>query len=75
MHTSLKKSCTVGTITSIENHGIIVLVAVNIEAGENLIIPFDHTPFRWLLEGEACSPTGLLGRSVEFDGETIAFLD
>ena len=75
MHTNLKKCCTVGTITGIENHGTIVLVVVNNEAGENFMIPFDHTPFRWLLEGEACIPVDLLGRSVEYDGETIAFLD
>ena len=41
-----------GTITGIENHGTIVLVTVwTEETNLKIQVPFDHSPFRWMVEG------------------------
>jgi len=64
-----------GTISGVENHGTIVLVKVRAVNGRMVSIPFDHSPFRWMLDGEQCSPADLIGRKVAYDGEFLIFLD
>jgi hypothetical protein len=39
------------------------------------VVPFDHRAFHWLLDGEQCEADDLIGRSVNYDGEQVAFLD
>lgn len=64
-----------GTVSGIENHGTIVLVNVRADNGRMVSIPFDHSPFRWMLDGEQCSPADLIGRNIAHDGEFLIFLD
>ena len=64
-----------GTITRIEDHGTIVLLRAEAEGGRGFFVPFDHTPFRWLLDGEGIGLSELLGREIMFDGEHLWFND
>ena len=64
-----------GTIAGIEDHGTIVLVRAAADDGRELLVPFDHSPFRWLLDGEGIAPGQLLGREIAFDGEHLWFID
>ena len=69
MHT-FEESIT-GTITSIDNHGTIVLVVVEREEGREATISFDHSPFRSMLEGEGVEPDELIGREVAYEREVL----
>ena len=66
---------TAGTITNIINHGTIVVVFLTTEDGQSIPVHFDHRPFNWLLQGENCTPSELLGRPASFDGEHLRFED
>lgn len=64
-----------GTINSVENHGSIVVIWLDVEGSKHPIY-MDHRAFGWLAEGEGIeSVTELEGRSVYFNGESIEFLD
>jgi hypothetical protein len=64
-----------GQITGVSDCGTIIIVHVKADDGDHFIVPFDHSPFRWLLQGEGCSPADLIGRQVECDGQALYFLD
>lgn len=64
-----------GTISSVENHGSIVVVWIDLEDGTTEPVYFEARPFGWLLDGEGCGPDDLISRPVCCDGETIEFLD
>jgi len=70
-----------GTICRIVDHGTIVMVTIaqtdaQATAGVGFDVPFDHTPFRWIVEGETDGDVRqLIGREVETDGEAFHFLD
>ena len=65
-----------GTISSVENHGSIVILWLDLEDGGSEPVYLDHRAFGWLVEGEGIeSPDDLIGRPVFFNGETIEFLD
>jgi hypothetical protein len=65
----------IGEITEIRDCGTLVIVYVKADDDDRFIVPFDHSPFRWLLQGEGCSPADLIGRQVEYDGHNLFFLD
>lgn len=65
---------TTGEIYDVQDHGSIVLVFLLADDKRVILIPFDHRPFRWLVEGEGCEASDLIGRRAEYDGETINFL-
>lgn len=71
----MRSTTTTGEITGIRDCGTIILVNAKADDGGSFIIPFDHSPFRWLLEGEGCGAADLIGRQIEYDGETLFFLD
>jgi hypothetical protein len=50
-------------------------VFLDAEDGRVIPVPMDHRAFRHLLAGGACEPDALIGRSVSFDGDLVAFLD
>ena len=62
-----------GTISRIEDHGTIVLLVVEQEDGQEVTIPFDHSPFRWMLEGEGVESKELIGREDSYDGDVMSF--
>ena len=64
-----------GTIIGIRDYGTLVIVFLDGGEGRTAPIPMDHRAFRHLLEGEACEPDELIGRTVSFDGDLVAFLD
>ena len=65
---------TTGRIFDVQDHGSIVLVFLLADDDQRVIlIPFDHRPFCWLLEGEGCTASELVGRCGSYDGETISF--
>jgi hypothetical protein len=65
---------TTGEIFNVEDHGSIVLVFLLADEDQRVIlIPFDHRPFRWLVEGEGCEASDLIGRRAIYNGETISF--
>jgi hypothetical protein len=65
-----------GTISSVENHGSIVIVWLDLENSRSEPVHMDHRAFGWMVEGEGIeSVSELEGRSVVFNGETIEFLD
>jgi len=53
---------------------ILVLVFLDADDGRVVPVPMDHRAFQHLLEGEACGPDELIGRSVFFNGD-LTFLD
>ncbi len=65
---------TSGEIFDVQDHGTIVLVFFLADDDKRVIlVPFDHRPFCWLLEGEGCEANDLIGRQATYDGETISF--
>ena len=63
-----------GTIAGLRDCGTLVLVFLDAEDGRVIPVPMDHRAFRHLLEGQACEPDALIGRSVSFNGD-LTFLD
>lgn len=61
-----------GTIVNVEDHGTIVMLRVVSADGRTFYVPFDHSPFRWLIEGESAD---LVAREIGYDGESVWFLD
>ena len=70
--TAVLDGCRTGTIVGIEDHGTIVMLMVLSGDERTFFVPFDHTPFRWLIEGESAD---LIGREIGYDGESVWFLD
>jgi hypothetical protein len=64
-----------GTIVSVENHGSIVVVWLDLQDGTSEPVYMDHGAFGWMIEGESCGSDDLLGREVCLGGQTIEFLD
>jgi hypothetical protein len=64
-----------GTIAGLRDCGTLVLVFLDAEDGRVIPVPIESRAFRHLLEGEACEPDELIGRTVSFDGNLVAFLD
>ena len=64
-----------GTIAGLRDCGTLVLVFLDAEDGRVILVPMDLRAFRHLLESKACEPHELIGRSVSFDGDLVAFLD
>jgi hypothetical protein len=63
-----------GTIAGLRDYGSLVLVFLDADDGRVIPVPMDHRAFQHLLEGEACGPDELIGRSVSFNGD-LTFLD
>ncbi len=67
---------TTGEIFDVQDHGSIVLVLLLADDDQRVIlVPFDHRCFSWLAEGEGCEASDLIGRRVEYNGDTITFLN
>jgi hypothetical protein len=67
---------TTGEIFDVQDHGSIVLVFILADDDQRVVmVPFDHRPFGWLLQGEGCEAADLIGRRAEYDGETITMLN
>lgn len=65
-----------GIISSVENHGSIVIIWLDLEDGRSQPVYMDHRAFGWLVEGEGINDVrDLEGRSVNYDGNVIEFLD
>ena len=64
-----------GTIIGLRDCGTLIIILVDAGDGRTLPIPMCHRAFRHLLDGEACEPDALIGRTVSFDGDLVAFLD
>jgi hypothetical protein len=71
----MRSTTTTGEIAGIQDCGTIIIVHVRAKDGDDFIVPFDHSPFRWLLEGEGCGAADLIGREIEYDGATLFFVD
>ena len=64
-----------GTISSVENHGSIIVVWLDV-GGTRQPIYLDHRSFGWMAEGEGIKTVSdLEGRPVFYNGETINILD
>jgi hypothetical protein len=67
---------TPGEIYDVQDHGSIVLVFLLADEDQRVVlVPFDHRPFDWLLQGEGCMAKDLIGRRANYDGETITLLN
>lgn len=66
-----------GEIIDIINCGTIILVLLLGDDGRTFNVPFDHSPFRWLLQSEGCSAEDLIGRRANYNDEnaSLSFLD
>ena len=73
--TAVLDDCRTGTVVGVEDHGSIVMLRAVSDDGETFFVPFDHSPMRWLLDGEGCGLVDLLGREIGYDGEVLWFLD
>ena len=61
-----------GTIVDVQDHGTVVIVYLD---AERRVVPvyFDHRAFGWLLDGEGCSAEEIVGRTANYDGESLFF--
>ena len=64
-----------GTIADLRDYGTLVLVFLDSEDGRVIPVPMCRRAFQHLLEGEACKPDELIGRTVSFEDDLVAFLD
>ncbi len=65
-----------GTISSVEGHGTIIIVWLDLGDGRSEPVYMDRRAFGWLVEGEGIeSPDDLISRPVYYNGTTIEFLD
>lgn len=66
-----------GEIIEIINCGTIILVLLLGDDGKTFNVPFDHSPFRWLLQSEGCHAEDLIGRRAEYqsDNACLSFVD
>jgi hypothetical protein len=64
-----------GKILDVNDFGSIVMMHLALDDRRIAVVPFDHRAFHWLLDGEQCEADDLIGRSVNYDGEQVAFLD
>ena len=54
---------TTGEIFDVQDHGSIVLVFILTDDDQRVVmVPFDHRPFGWLLQGEGCEAADLIGQ-------------
>lgn len=63
-----------GTIMRIHDCGTIIMLYLQTAKWLTPVF-FDHSPFRWLLEAEGCTPDQLIGRAASFDGQVLRLLD
>ena len=64
-----------GTISEVLGYGTVVQLLVTTDEGRLAPIHLDNRPFCWLLDAEQSEPRDLVGRAIEYDGESIRFLD
>jgi hypothetical protein len=64
-----------GTIAGVRDYGSIVVLFLDAEEGRVIPVVMGHRVFRHQLEGEGCEPDDLIGRSVSFEDDLVAFLD
>ena len=65
-----------GVISSVEDHGSIVIAWIELENGRTEPVYFDRRAFCWVAEAEGVeSEDDLIRRPVSFDGEGMEFLD
>ncbi len=64
-----------GTIAGLRDCGSLVLVFLDAEDGRVIPVPMCRRAFQHLLDSEACESDKLIGRTVSFDGDLVAFLD
>lgn len=57
-----------GTVSSIESHGSIIAVWLDLDNGISEPVYMEHQAFGWLLEGEGCEPGDFIGRTLCFNG-------
>jgi hypothetical protein len=63
-------------ITSVEDHGSIIIIWLDLEDGGSEPVYMDQRAFGWMVEGEGAeSIDDLIGRPVCFNGEVIEFLN
>lgn len=64
-----------GTISSVDDHGSIVIFWLGLEDGGKQPVYMDHRAFDWMIDGEGIeSPDELIGRPVVYNGESFEFL-
>ena len=64
-----------GKIVGVRDYVTVVLVFLDTDDGRVVPAVFEHRAFTWLLQGERCGAEVLVGQWVEFDGETMVFVD
>ena len=64
-----------GTVIEVGDYGTVVIILLEAGDGRTVPIPMDHRAFQHLLEGEACNSAELVGRSVAYDGDIVAFIE
>jgi hypothetical protein len=65
-----------GKISSVENHGSIVIIWLGLDDDTREPIYMEHRAFAWMAEAEVIETAGdLVGRPVCYDGESIHFID
>ncbi len=70
-----KRAAATGKIAGVRDYGTVVLLFLDTEEGRVIPVVLEQRAFRHLLEGEACEPGDLIGRSVSFEDDLVAFLD
>ena len=66
-----------GKIIDVVDAGTIVLILLVTDDKRLIDVPFDHSCFGWLLQGEGCGAEDLIGRNAEYQHESgsFAFVD
>jgi hypothetical protein len=64
-----------GTLIGIRDCGTLVVLVLDAGDGRTVPISLEHRAFQHLLDGEECSSTELVGRSVSYNGDLVTFLE
>ena len=64
-----------GKVLHVSDFGSTATLHVATDDRRVVVVPFDHRAVHWLLEGEQCEADDLVGRRVDYDGESVAFVD
>jgi hypothetical protein len=64
-----------GTVSGLRDCGTLVILFLDGEDGRVIPVLIERRGFCHLLEGEACGPDALIGRSVAWDNNLVSFIE
>ena len=64
-----------GKVLHVSDFGSFATMHVATDDRRVVVVPFDHRCFASMIDGEECEEEDLIGRRVDYDGESVAFMN